>query len=199
MHDHSPISEKISHTPEWTSSEKQRTKRPRPLSLEKELELANGNSPNQFDDGLIPVESEAPLEANRADQGSHEYAPHSPSAFLRRQQSWTAGSEITPKQNVRNNCMEFLHHPLPPNHTPVTTPLPPKSAFDILTRLANLISRAKHDPVVLAQRILYSAWTLGSARFGGEGWWLLGLGFIRSSQRQARKPLQADPIRLGVY
>ncbi|MCJ1342323.1 hypothetical protein MMC31_000505 [Peltigera leucophlebia] len=180
MYDYSPISEKISHTPERTSS--QRTKRPRPLSLEKELELANGNSPNQFDDGLILVESEG----NRADQGSHEYAPHSPSAFLRRQRSWTADSEITPKQNARNSCMEFLHHPLTPNHTPVTTPLPPKSAFDILTRLANLISRAKQDPVVLAQRILYNAWTLGCARFGGVGWWLLGLGF-RSSQRQARR------------
>ena len=114
MHDHSPISEMISHTPERTSSEEQRTKRPRPLSLEKEFELANGNSPNQFDDGLIPVESEAPLEA------THEYAPHSPSAFLRRQQSWTAGSEVTPKQNLEtiawSSYIILYHlttHPLP--------------------------------------------------------------------------------------
>ena len=186
MYGYSPISEKISHTPERTSSEKQRPKRPRPLSLEKELELANENSPNRFDDGLIPVKPEAPLEANRADPSSHEYAPPSPSAFLRRQRSWTGDSEITPKQNARDSCMEFLPHSLLHTPTPVTTPLPPKSAFNILTRLANLISRAKQDPVVLAQRILYNAWTFGSARFGGIGWWLLGLGF-RSSQRQARR------------
>lgn len=182
MYDYRPTSEKTSHVPEKTSSEKQRTKRPRPLSLEKELELANGNSPNQFDDGLIPVESEAPLEA---DPGSHEYGPHSPSAFLRSQRNWTADSEITPKQNTRNICMEFLHHPSAPNPTPVNTHVPPKSAFDILTNLAGLISRAKQDPVVLAQRVLFNAWIFGSARFGGLGWWLLGLGF-RSSQRQVR-------------
>lgn len=185
MYGDSPILEKISHTPERTS-EKQRTKRPRPLSLEKELQLANGNSPNQFDDGLIPVESETSLETNQADQCSDEHAPASPSAFLHRQRSWTADSEITPKQNPRNSCMEFLPHPLPPTPTPFTTPLPPKRAFNILTRLANLISRAKQDPIVLAQRILYNAWTVGSASFGGIGWWLLGLGF-RSSQRQARR------------
>lgn len=189
MYGYSPISEKISHTPERTSSEKQRSKRPRPLSLEKELELANGNSPNQFDDGLIPVESEveseAPLVANQADSGFDEHPPASPSAFLRRQRSWTADSEITPKQNPRNSCMEFLPHPLPPTPTPVTTPLPLKSASNVLTRLVSLISRARQDPIVLAQRILYSAWTVGSASFGGIGWWLLGLGY-RSSQRQAR-------------
>lgn len=185
MYGYSPISEEASHTPERASSEKQRTNRPRPLSLEKELELANGDSPNQFYDGLIPVESEAHSESIRADLASHEYAS-SPSAFLRRQRSWTTGSEITPKQNARCSCMEFLPHPSPPVSTPVTTPLPTKSAFSILTRLATLISRAKEDPVVLAQRILYNAWTFGSARFGGIGWWLLGLG-LRSSQRQMRR------------
>lgn len=186
MYGYSPISEETSHTPERASSEKQRTSRPRPLSLEKELELANGDSPNQFYDGLIPVESEAHSESTRADLAPHEYASPSPSAFLRRQRSWTTGSEITPKQNARCSCMEFLPHPSPPVPTPVTTPLPTKSAFSILTRLASLISRAKEDPVVLAQRILNNAWNFGSARFGGIGWWLLGLGF-RSSQRQARR------------
>lgn len=82
--------------------------------------------------------------------------------------------------------MEFLHHPLPLNHTPVTTPVPPKNAFAILTRLANFISRAKQDRVVLAQRILDNAWSLGSTRIGRVGWWLLTLGF-RSFQRQARR------------
>lgn len=176
MYGYSPISAEMSHTPERTSCEKQRSKRPRPLSLEKELELANGNSPNQFDDGLIPVESEAPLVANQAEPGPDE---------LRRRRSWTADSEITPKQNPRHSCTEFLPHPLQPTHTLVTAPLRPKNASNVLTRLVSLISRAKQDPIVLAQRILYSAWTVGSASFGGMGWWLLGLGF-RSSQRQAR-------------
>lgn len=186
MYGNSPISEKTSHTPERASSEKQRIKRPRPLSLEKELEMANGDSPNQFDDGLMPVESAAHPESIRADLASHEHAPPSPSAFLRRQRSWTAGSEITPKQSARYSCMEFLHNPSPPTSTPVTTPLHTKGTFSILTRLASLITRAKQDPVVLAQRVLYNAWTYGSARFGGIGWLLLGLGF-RSSQRQAMR------------
>lgn len=182
---YSPVSEGTSHTPERAPSEKQRTKRPRPLSLEKELELADRDSPNQFYDGLVPVELEAHLESIRADPASHEHASSSPSAFLRRQRSWTAGSEITPKQNARCCCMEFLPSLSPPVSTPITTP-PTKNAFSMLTRLASLISRAKQDPVVLAQRILYNAWTFGSARYGGIGWWLLGLGF-RSFQRQARR------------
>lgn len=186
MYGYSPISEKISHTPERISSERQSTKRPRPLSLEKELELANGDSPNQFDDGLVPIEPEAHLESIRADPDSRQHAPPSPSAILRRQRSWTADSEITPKQTARYSCIEFLPNPLLPTPAHITTPLPAKNAFNILTRLANLISRAKQDPLVLAQRILYNAWTFGSARFGGIGWWLLGLGF-RSSQRQAKR------------
>lgn len=184
MYGYSPISEETSHTPEKASSEIQITNRSRPLSLEKELELANGDSPNQFYDSLIPVESEAHSESIRADLASHEYASPSTSAFSRRQRSWTTGSEITPKQNARCSCMEFLPHPSPPVSTPVTTPLPTTGAFSILAKLASLISRGKDDPVVLAQRILYNAWALGSARFGGIGWWLLGLGF-RFSQRQA--------------
>lgn len=186
MYGYSPISDETSHTPEKASSEKQRANRPRPLSLEKELELANGDSPNHFYDGLIPVEAEAHSESIRSDLASHEYASPSSSALSRRQRSWTTGSEITPKQNARCSCMEFLPQPSPPVSTPVTTPLPTKSAFSILTKLASLISRAKEDPVVLAQRILHNAWTFSSARFGGIGWWLLGLGF-RFSQRHSRR------------
>jgi hypothetical protein len=56
-----------------------------------------------------------------------------------------------------------------------STPLTPEHAHGILARLANLITRIKQEAFILARRLLTNAWGLGSERFGGMGWWLLGL------------------------
>ena len=56
-------------------SERSEQRRARPLSLEKELELANILSPNQFEDGLIPAtETETDFEATSSDLDLVAYA-----------------------------------------------------------------------------------------------------------------------------
>ena len=165
-------------------------RRARPLSLEKELELANMRSPNNFDDALIAVDTE--------DDGMIGSIPivmeHSPE---------------TPPMSKN------LLQPKPPSEADITprprpcgslSPSPPQSilasvstkgnVLGIFTRLRNLINRVRQDPVVLAKRLLHNAWTLGSARFGGAGWWLLGLVF-RSHRRE--KTSRADRKTVEDY
>ncbi len=156
--------------------------RARPLSLEKELELANMLSPDDLDDAIRPVDaeedgmlgssltviddsySETPL------TNPHLLPPTTPSA-----------ADITPKARGSNIVV-----PSPPKSTPVDA-CRKGITLGIFTRLTSLIHRVKQDPVVLAQRLLCNAWTLGSARLGGAGWWLLGLVF-RSHRKERTFP-----------
>lgn len=184
------------------SSEERERKRTRPRSLEEELKHAFLNASGSsfgasFRDGLIPVDGENfPL---RAASTSYEPCeaiddpnPHpvptrlekslssSPSTMSHlRQRPISPSSEITPK----------------PPKPPTLLGSPPKSssstaavlrnASGLCARLIDLMTRTKQDPVILAQRLLYNAWTLGSARLGGIGWWLLGVLFgFRSRNRE---------------
>lgn len=150
-------------------TERSKQRRVRPLSLEKELELANKLSPNQFEDGLIPAtEAEMDLEATPSDPDLVQYVAALPNTSLHAQNS-TTETDITPKPNKKYNYTAS-----PPRSSP-STAIATQSSIGIFTRLTSLISRTKQDPVVLAQRLLYNAWTLGSSRLGGIGWWLLGL------------------------
>ncbi len=170
-HQPSPISE-MNFDPDESKSSESSEPRRRPLSLYKELALSIARSPNLFQGGLIPAaEAEVDLEAVQDPQCE------SPSSPFMRQRSWTTNSELTPKQN--KTCS---HVDLAPSFMP-SRPTATNNTLDILTRLISLISRAKQDPVLLARRLLYNAWTLGSARLGGIAWWLLGLGFRSHRQR----------------
>lgn len=163
--------------------EQAKPRRARPLSLEKELELANMLSPNNFDDALIAVDAEEdgmlesiPIGMERSPQtplmSQNLLPPQSPSE-----------ADITPRPRP---CASLLPSPPPSISLPT---LAKGTALGIFTRLTNLINRVKQDPVVLAKRLLCNAWTLGSARLGGAGWWLLGLLF-RSHRRE--KTSRAD-------
>lgn len=150
-------------------SEQAEQRRARPLSLEKELELVNKLSPNPFEDGLIPAtEVEMGFEATPSDLDLDQEVTALPNISLHAQNS-TTEIDITPKQNKKHNDRASPYEPVPP------TAIAMRSSLGIFTRLTDLISRTKQDPVVLAQRLLYNAWTLGSSRWGGMGWWLLGL------------------------
>lgn len=150
-------------------TERTKRRRARPLSLEKELELANKLSPNQFEDGLIPAtEAEMDLEATPSDLDLVQHVAALPNTSLHAENS-TTETDITPKPNQKCNYTAS-----PPRSSP-STAIATQSSIGIFARLTSLISRTKQDPVVLAQRLLYNAWTLGSSRLGGIGWWLLGL------------------------
>ena len=178
-----PLSEKILESFNEESAETQKPRRARPLSLEKELELANKLSPNQFEDGLISTaEVEAKLEAgsDSSTAPAHlDYAAETtiPNASLR-PQDFTSESDITPRPARRYGHVDCPQYPLesPPMSLPSATAAT-RSTSDILPKLTSLISRVKQDPFVLAQRLLHNAWILGSTRLGGIGWWLLGLVF----------------------
>lgn len=151
--------------------------RARPLSLEKELELANMMSPNNFDDALIAVDTEDDGMLGSIPIGM-EHSPETPPTSTNSLQPESSSeADITPRARPCGSLFSS-----PPQSILLPIPTQGNSAFNIFTRLTNLINRVKQDPVVLAKRLLYNAWTLGSARLGGAGWWLIGLVF-RSRRR----------------
>ena len=172
---------------EVPSEDHKRRSRPRPRSLQKELEGAEFEpaGPTQalaslelFEDGLIPVESgEIPEQSPISGQNtiSIEPTPSKPplSPALSRQMRPLTDSEDKSKREKKQ---------VPPAYTtsqPVralpSTLLTTQHAFGIFSRLTNLISHTKQDPFILARRLLSNAWAQGSKRLGGIGWWLLGL------------------------
>lgn len=157
--------------------EQAKPRRSRPLSLEKELELAHMLSPNNFDDGPIPIEAEDDDMQPSIPFGMRD-SPKTPllnGSLL--PPKTPSEADITPRPQPRENLLSS-----PPQAIPRAT-LAKGNTLSIFTRLTSLINRVRQDPVVLAQRLLCNAWTLGSARLGGAGWWLLGLVF-RSYRRE---------------
>ena len=164
-----------------------RTRRRRPRSLQKELEEAENEqageapsliSPERFEDGSIRTAmNESPDESLKFCQTTTHInqtlskAPL-PAAKSRRLRP-PIESEDTPRPEKRPSL-----HPYPSSQPAKANPstlLSSEHAFGIFSRLTNLISRTKQDPLVLARRLLSNAWAQGSKRLGGMGWWLLGL------------------------
>ena len=83
-----------------------------------------------------------------------------------------AASGVAPKRSTPH--LSLCSSP-PPSST--TSVLVTANTYGVRTRVTELISSAKQDPLVLARRILRNAWRSGSAQIGGLGWWLLGLSF----------------------
>lgn len=149
--------------------EQAQPRRARPLSLEKELELADMLSSNNFDNALIAVDAENDGMLDSIPIGM-EHSPDTPlmSKNLLQPKS-PSEADVTPRPRP---CGSLIPSP----SQSILQPTPTKgNALGIFTRITNLINRVKQDPVVLAKRLLYNAWTMGSARLGGAGWWLLGL------------------------
>ncbi|MCJ1293171.1 hypothetical protein MMC34_004724 [Xylographa carneopallida] len=82
--------------------------------------------------------------------------------------------------------------PSPARSLPVSASFPAQT-FGIFGKLTGLVAAMRQDPLLLARRILKNAWTTGSSRIGGLGWWLIGL-IYRSGQRNADRPADADAV-----
>ena len=162
-------------------------RRRRPRSLQKELQQAGIEQagqlqvlvcPEPVEDGLIPVNgNRSPKESLDSDQYRTDIV-HTPSkAPLRapksRQPRLIRESEDPPRPEEPSSPPAYK--PSQPVKSTPSTLVTPHHAFGILSRLTNLISQTKQDPFILARRLLSNAWTQGSKRLGGMGWWLLGL------------------------
>ena len=158
-----------------------RKRRSRPRSLQKELEEAQAN---QIKDAEVQTDFSEALDGLTAINGDNQL-----------KSVWTGMDPTTFKASIPEVSMKQRRPMTDLNKTPnsdrecppcniaspkaikilSSTPLTPEHAHGILARLANLITRIKQEPFILARRLLANAWGLGSERFGGMGWWLLGL------------------------
>lgn len=188
----------------------QSEQRSRPRSLEQELKQAilAGSETSfvaSFEDGLIQADRESgsadkvpvPLEpvepSVRNDDGKRFVSPAS-QAFRLRRRNDSLSSDITPRPPKVPDIVSS-----PPDSPPASPPkaLAPSNLASLCTRLTSMITRTKQDPKILARRLLYNAWTLGSARLGGVAWWLLGpLSGFRSRNGQTDDVTgEVPPIR----
>ncbi|MCJ1382973.1 hypothetical protein MMC17_006086 [Xylographa soralifera] len=69
----------------------------------------------------------------------------------------------------------------------------PAKTLGMFGKLTGLVAAMRQDPLILARKILVNAWTTGSSRMGGLGWWLIGL-IYRSGQRKDERTAEADVV-----
>ena len=67
----------------------------------------------------------------------------------------------------------------------------PAKTLGMFGKLTGLVAAMRQNPLILARKILVNAWATGSSRFGGLGWWLIGL-IYRSGQRKEERTADAD-------
>lgn len=157
-------------TPREVLRDHHKPKRARPLSLDKELELANFLSPNQFEDGLIA--------ADVGDTTKFESTPTviEPSCSEQFSRNTDSRQRISPPISTPKIFEKHEVFKTPPK-TALSNVVTNENASGIFARLKGLMSYVNQDPVILAKRLLYNAWNLGSTRLSGIRWWLLGLVF----------------------
>ena len=146
--------------------------RSRPRSLQKELEEAemeqcasvqdetwshNTNLASADNAGttaaLDPTSSRIPLPANQRRQAQDV--------------------DTTPRPAQRQPPLNFATSY--PAKAPPSTSLTVDHAQGLFSRITEIITQTKQSPAILARRFLAKAWSSGSKRLGGIGWWLLGL------------------------
>lgn len=149
-----------------------RPRHARPRSLEEELKQAGLITEYSFEDGLIPADLDKGAELDTIPIGLDSFQPHTPHDQSLRQRHTPALPDTTPRPDPRPVSATF-----PSSKVFQSSSFARRNAFAMFSRLTNLIRQTKQDPSTLAQRILHNAWTLGSARLGRMGWWLMGLLF----------------------
>ena len=180
-------------------------KRSRPKSLEEELkqvflDASDTSFAASFQDGLIPVvdssvaskpfqpekdTSDSSVDSDSIFVGIDEWPKPSPSAALELRRRKTQNSEkSTPRPSKPHNLISS------PTRSPPSTVTATNNVPGLCTRLTNMITSTKQHPRLLAQRLLYNAWSLGAARLGGVCWWLLGV----LSESRSQKKRKADHI-----
>ncbi|KAL8823004.1 MAG: hypothetical protein Q9191_006272 [Dirinaria sp. TL-2023a] len=177
-------------------------KKTRPKSLEEELKQAfldtsDSSFAASFQDGLIPVVDSPipskPFERESGTAGSSvDSVPMLVDVDERPEPSTSAALNV--HQRKINNSEKSTPKPSKPlNLTRSPTRSPPSSAMathnvpgGLCTRLTNMIASTRQDPIALAQRLLYNAWSLGAARLGGICWWLLGVLSVSRSRKKRK-------------
>ncbi len=153
------ISDVKFYSDETNKSSESSEPRQQPLTLDEELALALAQSPDpsQVHGPIAAAETEAEIDLEVApiepDHAQYETASLSP---VMRQRSWTTHRELRPKQDRTYSHMDFAMGVIQPN--PMTT----TKAWNILTLLTSLISRAKQAPAVLAPWFFYNAYEIAS-------------------------------------
>lgn len=174
----------------------------RPRSLLKELEEAEEHAADaqaeaeagchkKGDEGLNPVEDHDEVEQMMDGMDPTPSKPPLP-ALQTRQRSLAPYPKNTPKH---------LQQQFPPLY-PTTSSLKTASstcltcdhAHGLFSRLTSVITQTKQQPCVLARRLLANAWSQGSKRLGGMGWWLLGLVY---GSRWRKYEHSADTVIVG--
>ena len=175
------VEEKLSAALRATTDE-QIQRKSRPKSLEEELRKAFLDADatsfsGDFAEGLIPVDEGSIAAAPPSGKINVESDPILIGGDFRsplpknqlRQRHVHIEDDVTPKPHKKPILIDSPSKALP------STALATRSAFGLFGRLTEIIAQVKQEPTVLAQRLLYTAWNLGSPRLGGVGWWLLGL------------------------
>ncbi|MCJ1389960.1 hypothetical protein MMC18_002818 [Xylographa bjoerkii] len=98
----------------------------------------------------------------------------------------------TPMQSVSFRSLA----PSPVKSFPASAVIP-ATTLGMFSKLTSLVTAMRQDPLILARKILVTAWTTGSSRLGGLGWWLLGL-IYRSGQRKEERTADADVVEEEV-
>jgi len=188
------------------SSKQHEEKRPRPRSLEEELKQAyldasDSSFAASFEDGLIPAHEEnSPVTKGIVDNQPHENIMESDSILIGIDERPSSPSlskahlrqrHISPPSEIVSKPSRFPTLICSPPKSPPSTAVASRNVSGLCTRLTSLITRTKQDPRVLAQRLLYNAWTLGAAPLGGVGWWLLGVLF---GSRSGNKEPKTDEV-----
>lgn len=160
-----------------------RKRRSRPRSLLKELEEAEEQA----------AEAQAEAEAGcheKNGEGLIHVEDHDGSEQMFHGMDPTPSKPSLPASRVQQRClapcsrhtMPHSQRPFPPLFptpsslkTASSTGLTCDHAHGLFSRLTSVITQTKQQPCVLARRLLANAWSQGSKRLGGMGWWLLGL------------------------
>jgi len=105
--------------------------------------------------------------------------PASPSNFLRRRQRLLADQDITPRPIAKHLLVKSQ-----PAKSMALTTISSINAHGLFSNISVVLSEVRRDPLQLARRIVRNAWSSQSTRFGGIGWWLLGLLFGPSTRKE---------------
>ncbi|MCJ1321282.1 hypothetical protein MMC15_006626 [Xylographa vitiligo] len=168
---------------------------PKRRSLQMELEQAQENE--IMDDMASPTIVEALL-------GSEKTARQTvPSASLMGESILVQGEIQIPGRDDLRQRRAPIHAPIPAASVNSLAPSPAKSlnvstgfpakTLGMFGKLSGLVAAMRQDPLILARKILVNAWTTGSSRIGGLGWWLIGL-IYRSGRRSNARTADADVV-----
>ena len=174
---------------------------PKPKRRSLQMELEQARNDEIMNDTASPADTKAMLESDMTIKRLVSSAPLFDVPIL-----LSGGNPITERDGLKQRT-SAIHSPIQPVivRSLVPSPANPSTAsvvntastFGIFSRLTSLMSAMRRDPLTIARKILVNAWTVGSSRLGGLGWWLIGL-IHRSGQRRNDGTADTDIVEEEV-